>query len=386
MKKINIFEPFFRKEEILKEIGICLDKGWTGLGFKTIEFELEWSDYTGLPHSHFLSSNTVGLHLALRVFKEFEGWEEGDEIITTPLTFVSTNHSILYENLEPVFADVDEYLCLDPNSVEEKITERTRAVMFVGIGGNPGQLDKIKDICDKYEIRLILDAAHMSGTYIKNGNKVLHVGSEADATIFSFQAVKNLPTADSGMICFKSKEHDEFCRKLSWLGIDKDTFSRTNKEGNYKWRYDVPYLGYKYHGNSIMAAMGLVQLKYIDEDNSFREKISKKYLENLIDLKHISVIKTSKYCHKSSRHLFQILVDENSKFNRDQVIEKLQENSIYPGVHYIDNTKYSMYKNSYGNCPNSHSLSERVISLPLHLRLKDEDVSHVINTLFSIFN
>ena len=124
-------------------------RGWTGMGFKTIEFEKKWSEYTDIPYSLFLSSNTVGLHLAVNILKKKFNWKNGDEIITTPLTFVSTNHSILYENLRPVFADVDEYLCLDPSSVESKISDRTKAVMFVGMGGNPGQLDRIRKIFER---------------------------------------------------------------------------------------------------------------------------------------------------------------------------------------------------------------------------------------------
>lgn len=133
MNKINVLKPKYRTQEILDEIKICLDRGWTGMGFKTIEFEEAWKEYTGLPHAHFLQSNTVGLHLALNIFKSQEGWDDGDEIITTPLTFVSTNHSILYERLKPVFADVDKTLCLDPKSVEDRITNKTRAVMYVGM-------------------------------------------------------------------------------------------------------------------------------------------------------------------------------------------------------------------------------------------------------------
>ena len=109
MKQIQMFQPKFRKEEILAEISECLDKGWTGMGYKTNEFEAQWSEYTGLKHAHFLSSNTVGLHLALKILKEEYHWKDNDEIITTPLTFVSTNHAIKHENLCPIFADVDEH-------------------------------------------------------------------------------------------------------------------------------------------------------------------------------------------------------------------------------------------------------------------------------------
>ncbi|MCJ7640979.1 MAG: aminotransferase class V-fold PLP-dependent enzyme, partial [Desulfobacterales bacterium] len=176
MEPVHVFVPYFRVEEALAEIRECLEKGWTGLGFKTVQFEEAWKQYTDLPHAHFLNSATAGLHLAIRLLKEEGAWAEGDEIITTPLTFVSTNHAILYERLRPAFADVDEYLCLDPSSVEERISPRTRAVMFVGLGGNVGRLDEIAALCQRRVLKLILDAAHMAGTYWRGK----HIGEESD--------------------------------------------------------------------------------------------------------------------------------------------------------------------------------------------------------------
>lgn len=376
MKKINVLKPKFRTKEILNVIEECLDKGWTGIGFKTTEFEEAWKKYTNLPNAHFISSNTVGLHLALNLFKNKYNWNNNSEIITTPLTFISTNHSIMYENLKPVFADVDESLCLDPKSVESKITSNTKAVMFVGIGGNTGELLKIKDICKKYNLKLILDAAHMAGTKIKKIHCGVamteeHVGEEADVTIFSFQAVKNLPTADSGMICFKDSEDDKLARQLSWLGIDKDTYSRSTK-GSYKWKYDVPNVGFKYNGNSIMASMGLVQLQYLDEDNSYRNYISslyRKYLNSDID-----IVEDNWYVAKSSKHLFQIRVNEDV---REKLINKLYGEDIYPGVHYIDNTTYKMYEYAYGTCPNAHKFSNQLLTLPIHLDLTEYDIKRI---------
>lgn len=380
MKNIQLFVPKFRNKEIFDLMTPCFDKGWTGLGFRTVEFEEAWKNYTKLPNAHFINSNTVGLHLAVKILKDSNKWLDGDEIITTPLTFVSTNHSIKYENLNPVFADVDDTLCLDPESVEKRITKKTRAVIFVGIGGNTGQLRKISELCKKYNLKLILDAAHMAGTYIKNyeDDTFSHVGHEADVTVFSFQAVKNLPTADSGMICFKNEDYDKVARKLSWLGIDKDTYQRTNQKGTYKWEYDLVDVGYKYHGNSIMACMGLVGLNYLELDNSRRREICQIY-ETELSKHGVDTIKTHPDCHKSSRHLFQIVVDNRNKF-----MECLNSYGIYPGVHYRDNTKYKMYSSQFGNCPRSHSLSEKVITLPLHMSLSDDDVSYVIEKVLNI--
>lgn len=371
MKNINLFVPKFRKGEIFDEMGSCLDKGWTGLGFKTQELEEQWKKYTGLPNAHFVNSATSGLHLAIKILKDVNKWSDHDEIITTPLTFVSTNHVILYENLTPVFADVDDYLCLDPKSVNSRITKRTKAIMFVGIGGNVGQLEEIIKICKEKDIKLILDAAHMAGTRI-NGQ---HVHPKADVTVFSFQAVKNLPTSDSGMICFKNKDYDSLARKLSWLGINKDTYQRTNDKGSYKWEYDIIDSGFKYHGNSIVASMGIVGLRYLDGDNEVRRKISKMYDEGLKGHDKISPIKMNSTC-ESSRHLYQIRVP-----NRNKLMEYLNLQGIYPGVHYRDNTSYRMYKHAYGTCPNSHKISEEIISLPLHLNLTDDDIFYVIDKI-----
>ena len=270
---IQLFVPHFRIDESLDAVRTCMERGWTGLGFMTVDIEQKWKEYTGVKNAHFVNSNTAGLHLALDVLKRRRGWADGDEVITTALTFVSTNHAILYCGLTPVFADVDEYLCIDPASLLERITDKTRAVMFVGIGGNVGRYLEVLEICRSRGIAVILDAAHMAGTRI-DGH---HVGPEADVAVFSFQAVKNLPTADSGMVCFADDADDALARRLSWLGISKDTYERTHGGGAYKWMYDVDELGYKYNGNSIMAALALVALKYLDDDNAERRRISALY-------------------------------------------------------------------------------------------------------------
>ena len=132
---IQVLKPKFHIDECLEAVKECLEKGWTGMGFKTVQFEEAWKDYTKHKFAYYINSNTVGLHLAVKILKMENGWNDGDEIISTPITFVSTNHAILYENMKVNFADVDEYLCLDPKDVEKKITPKTKAVIFVGYGG-----------------------------------------------------------------------------------------------------------------------------------------------------------------------------------------------------------------------------------------------------------
>ncbi len=371
MEPIHLFVPTFRIEEVLAEIRECLEKGWTGLGYKTVSIEEKWREYSGLPHAHFLNSASSGLHLAVRLLKEEGGWRDGDEVITTALTFVSTNHAILYERLRPVFADVDEFLCLDPASVASLIGPRTRAVMFVGLGGNPGRYTELLALCRERGLKLILDAAHMAGTRIDGK----HAGHDADAAVFSFQAVKNLPTADSGMICFAEPRLDEEARKWSWMGINKDTYTRTLSGGTYKWLYDVEHVGFKYHGNSIMAGMALVGLRYLEADNARRRLLCGRYDAALEGASGLERVPMAAGC-TPSRHLYQVLVDR-----RDATMVRLNENGIYPGVHYRDNTLYRMYAEADGTCPRARRASDRLISLPLHLRLSEADVDRVAATL-----
>lgn len=369
---IQLFVPTFNIEGCLEEIRECLEKGWTGMGFKTVQFEEDWKEYTGFKNAHFLNSATSGLNIAFNIFKEKYKWTDSDEIITTPLTFVSSNHAILLANLKAVFADIDDTLCLDPKDVEKKITPKTKAILYVGMGGNPGNYIEIVKLCKKYNLKLILDAAHMAGTKI-NGKVP---GGDADVVIYSFQAVKNLPTADSGMICFREYELDQIVRKKAWLGINKDTYSRAHSNGNYKWKYDVEYVGQKYHGNSIMAAIGIVQLRDLDEDNSRRRQIAEWYTEGLASLRNnVKLVEVPEYA-ESSRHLFQIIVED-----RDGLMQALNEVEVYPGVHYTDNTQYSMYEYAKGTCPYAEHISNHVLSLPIHLQLTHEDVKFIVSII-----
>ncbi|MDC0364660.1 DegT/DnrJ/EryC1/StrS aminotransferase family protein [Candidatus Pelagibacter sp.] len=375
-KQISLFKPRYRSNEVLNEIKKTLVSGWTGIGNKTVDFEREWEKYTKLKNSLFLNSATAGLHLAIEVFKDHDNWTNNSEIITTPISFVSTSHSILYANLKPVFCDIDETGTLDPHKVEKLINKNTKAVIFVGLGGTLGNLKKINKICKKKNIKLILDAAHMSGARYENRR---HVGFESDISIFSFQAVKNLPSADSGVMNFKDINLYKLAKKYSWCGIDKDTFDRekrNNKQNNI-WEYDVPNLGYKYNGNSVIAQIARVSLKYLEKDNNYRKKLCLMYKKNLSRNKNIFIVPHTK---GSSRHLFSILIK-----NRSKMIQKLKENNIHPGVHYKSILEFSFYKKKKfkksNNIDISKNFSKSILSLPLHTFLKPNDIQKICNIL-----
>lgn len=369
---IQVFTPKFRVDETLNEIRECLERGWTGAGFKTAELEEEWKRYTGHPHAHFLASATAALHLAVACYKEQEGWNDGDEVISTGLTFVSSNHVVVHERMKVVFADVDKYGCLNPEDVATKITPRTRAVMFVGLGGNTGQLEAVAKLCRERNLKLFLDAAHMAGTRLNGAFPGVEL---ADVTSYSYQAVKNMPTADSGMVCFKEATLDAMARKMAWLGISRDTFSRTTIKGDYKWYYDVEYPGFKYNGNSIMAAMGLVSLRYLDEDNAYRRQLADWYDASLSGTQGIERVPTAPGC-ESARHLYQVLVAD-----RDAVLKELYGNNIFPGVHYRDNTDYRMYAYANGSLPVTRRMSEQLITLPMHMHLTQANIDQIAQAL-----
>lgn len=376
-KRINLFVPTFDVEECLRQVRECLECGWTGMGYKTVEFEKAWAAYTGLPHVHFLNSATAALHLAVQILGEARGWKPGDQIITTPITFVSTNHAILYGGYEPVFADVGEDLCLDPGSVRTRIGPKTRAIMYVGMGGNAGPIEVIAAIAKEHGLALIVDAAHMAGT--KHRYTGLNVGVEADACAFSFQAVKPLATGDAGAIAFREAEHDARARKLSWLGISKDTYTRTLDPRAYQWDYDVPDVGYKYNGNALMAAIALAQLPRLSADNAYRRFLAEAYDDEFSrDMPSTFEVVRHRADIFSSRHLYQVLVE-----NRSDVMATLALQQISCGVHYKPNTEYKPFANCPGadSCPNAHSVGKRLLSLPLHLRMSGNDVHIVASAL-----
>lgn len=367
---IPLFAPVYDVDKCLSNIKECLEKGWTGQGFKTIEFEEAWKKYTEFPHAHLLCTGTAGLNLAIETLKEEYNWNDDDEVISTPLTFIATNNAILFAKLKVVFADVDNTLCLDPIDIERKITRKTKAVLFVGLGGNTGHYEDVVKLCKKYHLKLILDAAHMAGTRL-NGKIV---GREADAVVYSFHVTKNLSISEGGMLCFKDSKLDDIIRKKSWNGIDRSHSVRSGEKHN-KWDYDVRYLADAYNGNSIMASIGLVQLSHLDEENTYRRQIAKWYKKGFADCDKIKLIKVPDNC-ESAQWLFQIVVDD-----RDGLMTHLNKNGIGCGIHYPDNTLYKMYADSHGLCPNVVYYSNHIVSLPLNLKMIFENVQTVIDTV-----
>ncbi len=375
---MQLFHPTYEVEECVESIRKVLSSGWTGPGPQCKQFEESWCQLTGSKYAHFLNSATAALHIAVRLLD----LPKGSKILTTPFTFVSTNAVILYENFEPVFVDINEDdLSLDSADFAKKAKQsQSRAVIWVHYGGQVSlHFQRVIQNLQQDEalgaIRVIEDCAHASGAYYLDGSRV---GSRTDTiSCFSFQAVKNLPTFDSGIICCPALSMLERTKKLAWLGIDKDTYSRTSSNQNeiYKWHYDVPELGWKYNGNDIAAAIANVQLKYLDRDNTKRRSIYAQYKKNFQGHCHIYLIPHSP---QSAHHLVVIRVK-----NRDEVIFALKAKGIAPGVHYLPNYEFPIFQKFYqrGSCPNSEKIALEIISLPNHLQLTLADIDQVSETV-----
>lgn len=339
--------------------------GWLGLGPVTAEFEQAFARYIGIEHCVGLNSCTSAIHLALHILD----LPPGSEVITTPVTFVSTNHAILHEGLTPVFADVDPGTgIIDPASIAARITSRTRAIIVVHYGGCPAPLDEIYALADSCGATVIEDCAHACGAMYKGSR----VGSRGVLHAFSFHAVKNLPMGDGGALTVRSESSRDRLRRLRWLGIDRDTYRRTKTSG-YEWDYEVTEVGFKYHMNDIQAAIGLAQLTRLDEENERRKAIADLYRESLAGVAAIGLPpELQDRC--SSNHLFPVLVEK-----RNRVAERMRAEGIGVGVHYRRNDEYPMYEKT--ELPGAELFTTRVMSLPMHLDLSDEDALSVAREL-----
>jgi perosamine synthetase len=367
--KIQVFKPAYGEEEV-EAVAEVIRSGWWGQGPKTAQFEKEFAEFVGAPFAVSVNSATAALHLALMVLDIKDA-----EVITTSMTFVSSNHAILYNGGIPVFADIDpDTLCIDPDDIERKITPRTKAIMVVHYGGHPADLDRIYAIARAHNLTVVEDAAHAAGA----AHDDRMIGSIAPLTCFSFHPVKNLATGDGGMITLSDPEWNKRLRKLRWVGISKDTWSRSDSGdvSQYSWYYNVEELGFKYHMNDIMAAIALVQLHRLPTTNARRRAICQMYDEGLADLDWL-VRPTVRSYANSSRHNYVVRMDE-----RDGLMNYLRDKGIATGMHYIPNHLYDMYK-PYVQAPLPVTEREwvKMITLPLYPDLTDSQVNYIIESI-----
>jgi dTDP-4-amino-4,6-dideoxygalactose transaminase len=362
-----------------KEVIDTLRSGWLTTGPKTKKFEREFAKYTKSKYAIGVNSCTAALHLALLV----SGVKDGDEVITTPLTFAATVNVILHQRAIPVFVDVEfDTLNINADAIESKVTENTKAIIPVHFAGHPCEMDKILKIAKKYNLKVIEDAAHcVEGEY--KGKKV---GSISNFTCFSFYATKNITTGEGGMLTTNNREMAEKVKMLSLHGISKNAWNRYGQKGYQHW--DILYPGYKYNMSDIQASIGLCQLKKIKKFLKLREEYVRIYDKAFKNVPEIIRLKKKPYI-KHAHHLYVILVkSEQLDKNRDEIINLIQKENIGIGIHFRAVHLHPFYQKKFGfrkgMFPIAEYASRRVISLPLYPKLTENDIKRVIKVVKKI--
>ncbi|MFW6040855.1 MAG: DegT/DnrJ/EryC1/StrS family aminotransferase [Thermoplasmatota archaeon] len=377
-KVLPPFHPFIGKEEI-KEVSDSLKSGWITTGPKVEEFEKEFKNYVGCKNAIAVNSCTSALHLSLAV----NDIGKGDEVITSPFTFVSTVNVIEYQGAKPVLVDIDEDTYnINPDNIEDKINENTKAIIPVHYGGQPSEMDEIEKIAEDHDLKVIEDAAHAIGAEYKDRK----IGTIGDFTCFSFYATKNLTTSEGGMIATDDSESVDKLKSLSLHGMSKDAWKRYSDSGS--WYYDVVKLGFKYNMTDLQAAIGRHQLHKFEEMQKRRQKIATKYDKSLKELDEIKTPHVKEYV-KHAWHLYPIQVREDLlDISRNEFIEALRAENIGTSVHFIPVHMHSYYKNKYGYKPedfhNAKKVYEREISIPLYPKMEDKDIDDVIEGIKKI--
>lgn len=381
----NQFLPFAKpsiSEDAIAEVIECLKSGWITTGPRVAKFEQMLGEYHGGRIARCVSSATAGLQLALEAI----GLEDGDEVITTPLTFVATLNTIVRAKGIPVLVDIEPHsLNMDMAKLEAAITPRTKVIMPVHYAGRSVNLDPLYDIAKKYNLRVVEDCAHSIGTEYK-GQKI---GSFGDIQVMSFHPNKNMTTGEGGTVISNDEELMKRVEQLRFHGIDRSAFNRFSKEGCQE--YDVVVPGHKFNMMDMQAALGLHQLPALDEFIARRTQLAQRYLDLLKDIEDITLPAPLEHISdKHAWHLFTILIKDNAQgLDRDAFMQAMKKRDIGTGLHYQSTHIFSWYSNEYGwtpqSFPHSYDVGNRICSLPLFPDMSIDDQDRVIDAMHEIF-
>lgn len=374
-------------EEDIQAVVEVLKSDFLTTGPKVTEFEQKIAEYSGCKYAVAVSNGTAALHAACFA----AGIKNGDEVITTPMTFAATANCILYMGGKPVFVDIDkDTYNIDTSKIEEKLTDKTKAIIAVDYTGQPAELFKIKSLAEKYNLYFIEDAAHSLGAEIKNEYGVwCKVGSTAHMTTFSFHPVKHITTAEGGMICTDDYELYNRLKLFRTHGITRDEELLMNKD-NEKWYYEQQFLGYNYRLSDLQAALGISQLKRIDKFIERRRYIAKVYNKAFSEGDFSGKI-TTPYQNENTKSSYHIYVVKLSLAaigkSRDEIYNKLLELNIGVNLHYIPVYYHPYYKAlgyKKGLCNEAEKLYEEIITLPLYPGMSEDDVDYVIESMAKV--
>jgi len=358
-------------QAMIDEVVDTLRSGWLATGPKTERFEERFALRVA---SRFALGTTCG-SMSLLLALDAAGIGDGDEVITTPLTFVATTNAVLHRRAVPVLADIDPATWnLDPAEVERRITPRTRAILPVHFAGRPCDMTRLSEIAKRHGLVIISDSAHS----IESEHARLPLAKWAAINAFSFHPIKNLTTAEGGMITTDRKDWAQRLRHLRLHGVTSDAFHRHT--GRAPAGYDLIEPGYKCNMSDVQASIGLHQLSALDSNLARRELISKIYDDGLSDIDELQLPARVPEGDRHARHLYNVLVR-----SRVRVCEALRAENVGTGHHYPALHRTSFFRERFGTSdtdyPVATSVSERIVSLPLFPTMTDDDAHSVVEAL-----
>jgi UDP-4-amino-4-deoxy-L-arabinose-oxoglutarate aminotransferase len=377
------FLPFTRPsitEAEIREVSETLRSGWITSGPRVAAFEKDFSAYVSAPFGVAVTSGTAGFHILLQAL----GIGPGDEVITPSLTWPSPVNMMEFVGARPVFADIDRRTFqLDPASVERVLTPQTKAIVPVHFAGQPCDLDAFRTLCEKHKLILIEDAAHAIGTEYRGQR----IGSGKNPAVFSFHAIKNLTTGEGGLITVSDERLRDRLVSLRFHGVNQDAWKRYAREASKG--YDLFEPGWKYNLTDLQAAVGLAQLRRIEEMNARRMKLAELYDRLLDSIPAIIRPARVSYPSRHAWHLYTILIDpEKTGLTRDEFREEMRKRNIGTGLHFLAVHELSFYRERYRPAPellrNSEYVAARIVSLPLFPDMQEEDVVEVVEEIRDI--
>jgi dTDP-4-amino-4,6-dideoxygalactose transaminase len=358
-------QPPIEQAEI-DEVVASMRAAWLGTGPKVARFEQDFLKYRRYPgHAVALYSCTAALHLAILAL----GLEEGDEVITTPMTFCATVNAILHAGAKPVLADVDR----------RKVTKRTKAVLPVHFAGRPCDMDAIMAICREQRLELIEDCAHAIETEYKGKP----AGTFGRFGCFSFYATKNVAAGEGGLVLAQNKEDADRIKILGLHGMSRDAWKRFSDEG-YK-HYQVVECGFKYNMMDLQAAIAIHQLQRVEQYSVRRAQIWERYNREFEGLP-IGLPAPIEANTRHALHLYTLMIDKaRCGISRDEFLSAMTAQGIGVGVHYLSVTDHPYYQQTLGwkpeDAPHSHRIGLETVSIPITARLTDDDVGDVIKAV-----
>lgn len=361
------------RDEDVEAVVEVLRSDWLTTGPKVEEFETAFAGSVDTEESVAVSSGTAALHAAMYA----AGIGPRDEVIVPAITFVATANAAVYQGATPVFADVQpDTLLVDPDSVQAKITSRTKAIVAVDYAGQPCDYDSLREIADRHGLHLIADACHSLGAEYK-GKKT---GSLADLTVFSFHPVKHITTGEGGMVATADRELAAQMRKFRNHGISTNHHERSRKE---TWYYEMEDLGYNYRITDFQCALGLSQLRKLPAQIQTRRAIAKRYDEAFSSCAQIKALAVSPDV-SHAYHLYVIRLEP--RHSRDRLFLHLRQRGIGANVHYLPVHLHPYYRRRFGcgkgQCPAAERAYEDILSLPMFPSMTDGQIDQVIDAVY----